>query len=417
MSDGRKKRAGTWSRARRAGLIALCALVVIAGTAGWALAQRAGDARPRATVGAGTLEERMIAQAAVVAIDGVAEVRARVDGRVVRVLVREGERVTVGQLLAEIESDTQSAETERRVADRLALLENARAVAQGARPEERAAAEAEAHAAREDLALARDRVSRTEQLASTGSASAQAVVEAQQAFRAAEARSTAVEARWRLTRAGGRAEDVRAARARVTAAEAFEAQARSELARTRLIAPVDGVVLARRIDPGDTTVLIAGSPPAFEIADPGRTEVRLEVEESDAERLHVGAQVRVMRQGGRGTVGMAHIVRVGERLDRRTIGADDARVRSDGLVRAAWAAWDAPTALPIGLRLEGEVIVSRPVAMRVPRDAVAIRLGRAAVSVPWGIWSRERPVTLGAADPRYVEVSGIAAGTTVLLAR
>ena len=33
--------------------------------------------------------ERMVAQAAVVAVEGVAEVRARVEGRVVSVLVRE----------------------------------------------------------------------------------------------------------------------------------------------------------------------------------------------------------------------------------------------------------------------------------------------------------------------------------------
>ena len=78
--------------------------LLVVGIAGGALAQRVGNARPRATAGAGTLDERMVAQAAVVAVEGVAEVRARVEGRVVSVLVREGERVTEGQLLAEIES-------------------------------------------------------------------------------------------------------------------------------------------------------------------------------------------------------------------------------------------------------------------------------------------------------------------------
>ena len=415
MSEGRAVGTAKRSRAMQVGVVGVSVLALVGGSAGWALAQRAADGRPRATVEAGTVDDRVVAQAAVAAIDGIAEVRARVDGRVVRVLVREGDRVTEGQLLAEIESETQAAETERRVADRLALSESARAVAQGARPEERAAAEAEAMAAREELTLARDRLARTERVAATGGTSAQSVVEARQAFRAAEARASAVEARWRLTRAGGRVEDVRAARARVAAAEAMEVQARSELGRTRLVAPIAGVVLARRIDPGDTTVMLVGAPPAFDIADPARTELRLEVEEADAERLQVAAQVRVTHQGGHGTVGSAHIVRVSERLDRRTIGADDARVRSDGLVRAAWAAWDTPTSLPLGLRLEGEVIVPRAVAMRVPRSAVAVHLGRATVSVPWGIWSRERTVTLGVADEREVEVRGIAPGTRVLL--
>ncbi len=400
---------------RSVGIAAVVAVGVLGG--GWALAQRSADERPRTTAQPGEVGERVLAQASVVALDGVAEVRARVEGRVVRVLVREGDRVTAGQLLAELESETQSAETDRRSAERRALLESARAVAQGARPEERAAAEADALAAREELTLARDRLARTERLAAAGSGTAQSAVEARQAFRAAEARAGAVEARRRLAVAGGRAEDVRAAQARVAAAEALESQARNELGRTRLVAPVAGVVLARRVDPGDTTVLLAGAPPAFDIADTSRTELRLEVEEADAERLQAGAAVRVLRQGGRGSVGTAHITRVAERLERRTIGADDARVRSDGLVRAALAAWDAPTSLPLGLHLEGEVVLARHVAARVPREAVAVHLGRATVREPWGPWFRERAVTLGVADARDVELRDLAAGTTVLLGR
>ncbi len=111
---------------------------------------RRGNARrPTARVAPATLPERLIARAEVVPSDGVAEVRARAEGRVLRVLVREGDRVRAGQLLAEIEAESLQAEVQRRQAERSALDANAASVAAPARPDERALAEAEAAALRE----------------------------------------------------------------------------------------------------------------------------------------------------------------------------------------------------------------------------------------------------------------------------
>src|SRR4051794_23253554 len=52
---------------------------------------------------------RVVAQAQVVPIDGIIEVRPLAEGKVLRVLVQPGDRVEANQLLAEIESDMQSA--------------------------------------------------------------------------------------------------------------------------------------------------------------------------------------------------------------------------------------------------------------------------------------------------------------------
>src|SRR5436190_1522830 len=64
-------------------------------------------------------------------------------------------------------------------------------------------------------------------------------------------------ARRDLATAGGRREDVQAARDRVAAAEAALDEAKRHLDRTRVVAPVDGVVLARRVDEGDTVMASA----------------------------------------------------------------------------------------------------------------------------------------------------------------
>lgn len=371
---------------------------------------------PRATVSAGTIVERVLVVAIVAPIDGVAEVRARAEGKIVRVHVREGDSVAAGQLLAEIEAEAQAAEARGRSADVEAATAAARGVAAGARPEERLAAEAEAKALREEVALLHDKLTRMEKLTAQGSASEAALTEARQSSLVAEAKLQAAEARLKLASAGGRTDDVNVARARVGSAEAALAAARLDLDRARLVAPVAGVVLARRVDPGDTVTPGLMAPAAFEIADPSRTELRLEAEENDMDALSNGALAKLVRQGAGVQVGTATLTRRSERMERRTIGADDARVRADGLVRTAWASWNAPVRVPIGLKLDAWI--ERPpkdVAAAVPLAAISVRDGTAFVREPFLLWTRQRTVELGAADERFSEVKGLPAGAVVVL--
>jgi HlyD family secretion protein len=397
-----------------AGLFALGAV----GAAAVSAAQRRA---PTARAEPVTLHERAVARAVVEPVDGVAQVRARVEGRVLRVLVRAGDRVRAGDLLAEIEGDAQRAELRRREAEAQALTAGAQAVSAGARREERAATRAELEAARHDAQLAQDRAARQARLREGGSASEAQSEEARIGAQAARARLAVAEARWQLSMAGGRPEDVRAARERVLAATASLDAARTDLARTRLVAPIDGVVLACRADAGDTITLSAGASEAlFEIADAGRVELRAEVEENDALRVARGSAVEVTTLGGGRVLGRGAVVRVGPRIERRDVGIDDVRARADGAVRPIWVRVE-PGAegepWPIGHRVEVAVLLPpRPVAVGVPRGAVRIDEGRAVVTVRRAaLWAERVPVELGAADPTLVEVHGVPAGSVVEL--
>src|SRR5262245_46080790 len=64
----------------------------------------------------GSLHDRVVARAVVEPVDGVAEIRPRAFGRVLRVVVREGDSVQAGDLLADIESSELEAELSRRTA-------------------------------------------------------------------------------------------------------------------------------------------------------------------------------------------------------------------------------------------------------------------------------------------------------------
>ncbi len=376
------------------------------------------DAQPRARVAPGVINERLVARAVVEAADGVAKVRPRTDGRVRRVLVRFGDQVRAGDLLAEIEEDSLATEVSRREAERRAAEQAAQAVTEGTRPEERAVTAAEVEAARREVALAEDRASRQTTLRKSGSTSEAADAEAQRGLEIANARLHSVEAQLALMQAGGRGSEARAAQARAVAAGAALQLARADLSRTRLVAPIDGVILERRIDPGDTiTGTQTGGPalPLFEIADASRLEVRLEVEDRDATRLALGQEVMVTPEGGGSVLARSKLTRLGAQLSNRAISLAGARVRADGRIRAAWAPLDG-SGLVIGQQLEAVVVLAhRPVEALVPRNAVQVRDGRAVVDVVLGPLAHEVPVQVGGADDIAVQIEGVSPGQVVLL--
>lgn len=339
----------------------LAALVFAVGVfALWRSGTGAPDTHDAMTV---STERRIVAQAQIVPVDGIIEVRPLAEGRVLRVLVQPGDRVNTDQLLAEIERDLESATVAQREADlngagaRLALTR------EGVRPEDRAALAAAADAAREEADLARDRRDRQIKLREQGFASEQSVVEAVRNYAAAKARAREARMREKAGRVGGRPEEIRAAREQVEGARAAVTQGRVALDRTRILAPIGGVVMTRNVNPGDIIGSNVTSPTLFKIVDPERVEVRFEVEEIMAADVRLGQPVTLVRQGSDTVVGTGKVIRIAPQVERRTIGADDARVRADSLIRPAWCSFvpvargDAPL---INYRLEARISLGKP---------------------------------------------------------
>src|SRR5512145_943864 len=402
----------------------LALTLALVGTLGCGFAvawTRSDDRRTTAVVEAGELRKKLTVQAVIAAQGGVAEVRPRMDGVVLRVLVSEGDRVHAGDLLAELDSDELRANVARSEAEVRSLAAAARAVSNGARDEERAAFEAEVAAARAQLEQAKDRAKRSALLHLEGAEAEASAEDAARAEEIARAQLARAEARLNQARVGGSHNDVQVARERLAAATASSQAAHIVFARSRLVSPIDGVILSRHIDPGDTVGLARiDAPPAFEIADVARKEVRLEAEEHEGALLEVGQCITVQLPGGLTTVGQGRITRVGARMQVRTIGADDARVRAESKVRVAWAEWNPKPGhnLAVGQRVEAVVqLPSRQVAARLPRQAITVHDGRAWVRLPSALGGSKQSVALGQSDDQYVEVLGLAAGTAVLLTR
>jgi membrane fusion protein YbhG len=186
------------------------------------------------------------------------ELAFRVPGRLVAMDVDEGETVTAGQRLAQIDPQPYRDALAAAEAGVLQARANLDKLEAGPRPQEVQQARA---AVREADAAAKDAQSNYERqkgLVESG-ASSQRILDAAAAQRdATAARLASTKEALALAEEGFRAEDIAAARANLAAVIARRDQAKTQLDDTELTAPSDGTLLARVREPG--SMLMQGEP-------------------------------------------------------------------------------------------------------------------------------------------------------------
>lgn len=254
----------------------------------------AGAARP-ASPNAGP---HVSAEGRVVAYPG-ADVVVGTDfaGRLARVLVDEKDAVRRGDLLAEIDASEERA-----------ALEEARA----------RIAEADA-----DLKLGETEVARARQLL-------EGKVGTQQALDRAERDRDAALARRQTARA-----DAERLAALVT--------------KSRLLSPIDGVVVERHVSAGET---VARGDRAFRVADLGRLRVEAEVDESETGRIRGGAAVALSLEEAPGREFGGHVEEIPDSVQPRKTRPQDPAKPVDTRVLLVKVALDGPAPLKLGRRVE-----------------------------------------------------------------
>jgi multidrug efflux pump subunit AcrA (membrane-fusion protein) len=232
-----------------------------------------------------------------------ADVAFQVGGRVARVLVEEGQHVSKGQLLAEIEP------TDYRNAFNAAAAQKAAALA--------VEQKADAGLRKQELEQARieydrwaDEYKRMKFLVERKSLPPND-------FQKIEAAYNASKERYEMALEGTRKEDIATAVAQAKAADAQASEESKRLNDTRLLAPISGNISMRKVDPGQT---VAAGTAVFSIVELNPVKVRVGVPEAEIGKVHQGAaaEISVPSLDGRRFTGKVAIIGVAAEPASRT---------------------------------------------------------------------------------------------------
>lgn len=219
-------------------------------------------------------------------------------GRIAAVLAEEGDHVEKGATVARLDTsrlEPQIAGAQAQVAAQQAVLEKLKA---GSRPEEIAQARAEVDLARADLTNARRQYERlTSLVESSGGRAVTSEREldaARAAMEMAAARLTASEQRLQLAIAGPRKEDIEQAAAQLEASRAQLALLKRQFADAELVAPIEGIVRSRLMEPGE---MASPQRPVISIAVTDPKWVRVYVSEPDLVHVKPGMEATVSVDG------------------------------------------------------------------------------------------------------------------------
>lgn len=181
-----------------------------------------------------------------------------INGRLVRVLGDNGASFAAGDLLAEIDNPDLAAALSEALAALAGAEAERRRIYSGVRDEEVQIAAAAVSTAQANLLLTQQHMTRVGALATRGFNSRAQLDDAESALAKAEADLALKQALLAAARAGPTTEERRLADVKVVQAAATVADARARLAKTRLVAPVDGALGLRVAEIGE--ILTPGKP-------------------------------------------------------------------------------------------------------------------------------------------------------------
>lgn len=211
-------------------------------------------------------------------------------GRVVELLVEEGDQVQTGQAIARLESieaEAVAAQNKSALQEASARLAELRA---GSRTQEIAQATAQVAAQVAELGRVQKDFERAEMLFRNGAISASQHDSAKSAYETRTAQHKNAQETLSLVKEGPRQEDIRVAEHRQAQARAALEAAEQRLKDTVLTAPMAGVVLRKNVELGET---VAPGVSVYTIGDLKSPWIKVYVPERSIGRVKLGQDARV----------------------------------------------------------------------------------------------------------------------------
>lgn len=375
----------------------LAVLLVLTLVGVFALRAAQGKAVQTASVSAGPLVQTVVVSGRVLSPAQI-EIGSVVTGRVGRVLVTEGDKVEAGKLLIELERD-----------ELAAALHQAQATVTSAKARLANVAEVGLVTAEEQLEQAaanrtwqEAELKRTRDLKAQGFISQARVDEAQRAYQVAASQHDAALTQVKAQRASGT--QAREAQARYREALAAQELAQAKLNQTHIVASAPGVILARKVEPGD---IVQPGKRLLTLAASGETRLTAQIDEKNLPLVNVGSTATVAADA-------FPQQRFGAELYYLAPGVDVQR----GTVEARFRVPQPPTHLRADMTVSIEIAgANKPRALTVPATALRNPSGDgASVLVLADGVATAKAVKVGLRGSNRIEiVDGVAEGDVVVL--
>jgi HlyD family secretion protein len=331
---------------------------------------------------------------------------SRVVGRLKEVSVNDGDPIRKGQVVAVLENNDLLAQVDQARAN----VQHAQAALErlqnGARPEERAASRAAMNEAQAAADNAQQNYTRSQNLFQDGGIISKSVLDqAERDAKMARARLESAQQNYKLVMAPPRSEDVASAQANLALARAQLAQAQDNYDNTFVHSPVDGAVVKRYMNPGESISYESLYQPIVSVSDTTRLRVRAEIDETDIGKIQIGQHASIRCDAFRGQTFAGHVVRISGGLGPKKIQTDNPTEKIDMDVLESFVEVDPGSPLRVGLRVDVYIELARKDdVLVIPLRGVEFQEGVGTVHVKTASGVESRKVQLGAQDGLNIEV-------------
>jgi HlyD family secretion protein len=344
----------------------------------------------------GPIKQTLVFSARVSSIARI-DMASTVTARVERVMVREGDRVKVGQLLIQLDDDEFSAQLSQASASLATSQARLRSQNEVAAPVSSQAQQQ----AQTNLDFARQELARNRALMEKGFISEARLKEFERAV--AVAQSNFEQSRSQAASNSKSGAETQAASTRIKESDAALALARSRFAQTRIVAPADGRVVFRGVEVGD---VVQPGRKLLSVAADGETRLIAQIDEKNLSLMREGLKAAASADAFPNKPFPAELTYLSPAVDA-TRGTVEARLRIP----------TPPAFLRDDMTVSVEVISSqKDRAMTLPATALREAEGKTFVLTLLNGSAKASPVRVGIRSPLRVEIlEGLAADSKVIL--
>ena len=282
---------------------------------------------------------------------------SELSGKLKSVNVEEGDHIYRGQVLAILQNDDYRAQVlsaEAEVRAKAATLEK---VLNGARAQERSEALSTVRAAQAVMENAEAQKDRYQKLFTAGVVSREESERYAREYNVAKAQYQESVEHHSLVDDHARHEDQAFAQADLQLAQAQLQEARAKYEKTLIKSPIDGTVLRKHHRSGESVSNSSTVPdPILTIGDKEVLRVRMDVDETDVDKVHVGQKAYVTADAYGKQKFWGRVVRVGEQLGPKNVRTDEPTERVDVKILETLVELDKGMQLPVGLRVDTYVV-------------------------------------------------------------